>query len=115
VSSKNLLLLIVFLAVIFLVLVPYVQFVIQREGLDTDIARISLDYSTMGRAKFEQRVHQVCRKARLNPGSYQVEITDDTNSKRVSVVIRYEAEFKIFFFPRTEQVVLRNDFYSLDL
>jgi hypothetical protein len=107
--------LIVFLAVIFLVLVPYVQFVIQREGLDTDIARISLDYSTMGRAKFEQRVHQVCRKARLNPGSYQVEITDDTNSKRVSVVIRYEAEFKIFFFPRTEQVVLRNDFYSLDL
>jgi len=114
-SSKNLLTFIVFLAVIFLVLVPYVQFVIQREGLDTDIARTSLDYSTMGRAKFEERVHQVCRKARLSPGSYQVEIEDDKNSKRVSVEIRYEARFKIFFFPRTEKVILRNDFYALDL
>jgi hypothetical protein len=42
-KSKNLLLLIVFLAVIFLVLVPYVRFVVQRQGLDTDLARISLD------------------------------------------------------------------------
>jgi len=48
VSSKNLLVFIVFLAVIFLVLVPYVQFVVQRQGLDTDVTRISLDYSTMG-------------------------------------------------------------------
>jgi hypothetical protein len=115
VSSKNLLTFIVFLAVIFLVLVPYVQFVIQRDGLDTDIARISLDYSTMGRAKFEERVHQVCRKAGLDPGAYEVEIAEDKNSKRVSVEIHYQAEFKIFFFPRTEEVVLRNDFYALDL
>ena len=114
-SSKNLLTLIVFLAVIFLALVPYVQFVIQRQGLDTDIARISLDYSTMGRAKFEERVHQICRKAGLKPDSYQVDISEDENSKRISVEIHYEAEFKIFFFPRTEQVVLRNDFYAFDL
>jgi len=114
-KSKNLLLLIVFLAVIFLVLVPYVRFVVQRQGLDTDLARISLDYSTMGRKKFEERAHQICRKARLNPGSYQLEISEDANSKRVSVEIRYEAEFSIFFIPRTEKVVLRNDFYILDL
>jgi hypothetical protein len=85
VKSKNLLLLIVFLAVIFLVLVPYVRFVVQRQGLDTDLARISL------------------------------EISEDTNSKRVTVEIRYEAEFSLFFIPRTEKVVLRNDFYILDL
>ena len=114
-SSKNLLTLIVFLAVIFLVLVPYVQFVVQRQGLDADLARISLDYSTMGRAKFEERVHQICRKAGLSPGSYEVDIVEDTNAKRVSVEIRYEAEFKIFFFPRTEEVVLRNEFNILDL
>ena len=114
-KSKNLLAFIVFMAVIFLVLVPYVRFVVQRQGLDTDLARISLDYSTMGRANFEKRVDQICRKARLKPGSYQVDISEDTNSKRVSVEIRYEAEFSIFFVSRVEKVVLRNDFYVLDL
>jgi len=114
-NSKNLLAFIVFLAVILLVLVPYVRFVVQRQGLDTDIARISLDYSTMGRVKFEERVHQICRKARLDPGSYQVDIVEDKNSKRVSVEIRYEAEFSIFFISRTEKVVLRNVFYALDM
>jgi len=44
-----------------------------------------------------------------------VDISEDTNSKRVSVEIRYEAEFSIFFVTRLEQVVLRNDFYILDL
>ena len=114
-NSKNLLVFIVFLAVVFLALVPYVQFVVQRQGLDTDLARISLDYSTMGRANFEKRVEQICRKARLQPGSYQVDISEDTNSKRVSVKIRYDAEFSIFFVKRIENVVLRNDFYILDL
>lgn len=114
-TSKNLLAFLIFLAVIFLALVPYVQFVVQRQGLDTDLARISLDYSTMGRAKFEERVDQICRKARLAPGSYQVDISEDKNSKRVSMEIRYEAEFSIFFVKRHENVVLRNDFYVLDL
>ena len=114
-KSKNLLLLIVFLAVIFLVLVPYVRFVVQRQGLDTDLARISLDYSTTGRKNFEERVHQICRKARLNPGEYEIEISEDKNARRVSVEIRYQAEFSIFFIPRTERVVLRNDFSTLDL
>ena len=114
-KSKNLLAFIIFMAVIFLVLVPYVRFVVQRQGLDTDLARISLDYSTVGRAKFEKRVDQICRKARLEPGSYQVDISEDTNSKRVSVEIRYEAEFSIFFVTRVEKVVLQNDFYILDL
>jgi hypothetical protein len=115
VNSKNLLAFIVFLAVIFLVLVPYVKFVVQRQGLDTDLARISLDYSTVGRARFEERVDGICRKAGLSPENYQVKISEDKNSKRVSVEIRYEAEFSIFFFPRREKVVLRNDFYILDL
>jgi len=115
VKSKNLLAFIVFMAVIFLVLVPYMRFVVQRQGLDTDLAMISLDYSTMGRAKFEERVEQICRKARLNPGSYQIDISEDKNSKRVSVEIRYEAEFSIFFVSRHEKVVLQNDFYILDL
>ena len=114
-NSKNLLAFLIFLAVILLVLVPYVRFVIQRQGLDTDLARISLDFSTMGRAKFEERVDGLCRKARLAPGSYQVDISEDTNSRRVSVEIRYDAEFSIFFFPQHEEVVLRNDFYVLDL
>ena len=114
-KSKNLLAFIVFMAVIFLVLVPYVRFVVQRQGLDTDLARISLDYSTMGRANFEKRVDQICRKARLKPGSYQIDISEDKNSKRVSVKIRYEAEFSIFFVTRVEKVVLKNDFYILDL
>jgi len=115
VKSKNLLVFIVFLAVIFLVLIPYVKFVVQRQGLDTDLARISLDYSTMGRANFEKRVDQICRKARLDPESCQVDISEDKNSKRISVEIRYEAEFSIFFVKRKENVVLRNDFYVLDL
>jgi len=115
VSSKNLLAFLIFIAVIFLVLVPYVRFVVQRQGLDSDLSRISLDYSTVGPVKFEERVHQICRKARLKPGSYQVDITEDKNSKRVTVEIRYEAEFSIFFISRHENVVLRNDFYTLDL
>ena len=115
VNSKNMLAFIVFMAVIFLVLVPYVRFVVQRQGLDTDLAMISLDYSTMGRAKFEERVDRICRKARLEPGSYQIDISEDKNSKRVSVEIRYEAEFSIFFVTRQEKVVLQNDFYVLDL
>ena len=115
VNSRNMLAFIVFMAVIFLVLVPYMRFVVQRQGLDTDLAMISLDYSTMGRAKFEERVEQICRKARLNPGSYQIDISEDKNSKRVSVEIRYEAEFSIFFVSRHEKVVLQNDFYILDL
>ena len=114
-NSKNMLAFIVFLAVIFLVLGPYVRFVVLRQGLDTDLARISLDYSTVGRARFEERVEGICRKAGLNPESYQVKISEDKNSKRVSVEIRYEAEFSIFFVPRHEKVVLRNDFYILDL
>jgi len=114
-KSKNLLTLIVFMAVIFLVLVPYVRFVVQRQGLDTDLARISLDYSTMGREKFEERVDAICQKAGLTPGSYQIDISEDKNSKRVTVEIRYEAEFSIFFVSRRENVVLRNDFYFLDL
>ena len=114
-NSKNLLAFIVFMAVILLVLVPYVRFVVQRQGLDTDLARISLDYSTVGRAGFEKRIDQICRKARLEPGSYEVDITEDKNSKRVSVVIQYETEFSIFFVSRTEKVVLRNDFYILDM
>jgi hypothetical protein len=115
VNSKKLLTFIVFMAVIFLVLVPYVRFVVQRQGLDADLARISLDYSTVGRVKFEERVHQICRKARLKPGSYEVDISEDENSRRVSVEIRYEAEFSIFFVSQTQKVVLRNDFYALDL
>lgn len=115
VKSKNLLVFIVFMAVIFLVLVPYVRFVVQRQGLDTDLARISLDYSTMGRVKFEERVDRICRKARLAPGSFQVHISEDKNSKRVSVEIQYEVEFTVFFVPRHERVVLRNEFYVLDL
>ena len=115
VKSKNLLAFIVFMAVIFLVLVPYVRFVVQRQGLDTDLARISLDYSTVGRVKFEERVDRICRKAGLDPGSYQVNISENMNGKRVSVEIRYEAEFSIFFVSRHEKVVLRNDFSVLDL
>lgn len=115
VNSKNLLAFLVFLAVIFLVLVPYVRFVVQRQGLDTDLARISLDYSTVGRARFEERVDRICRKAGLSPESYQVKISEDENSKRVSVEIRYEVEFSIFFVTRRENVVLRNDFSVLDL
>jgi hypothetical protein len=115
VNSKSLLAFIVFMAVIFLVLVPYVRFVAQRQGLDTDLARISLDYSTVGRARFKERVDRICLKAGLEPGSYEVKISEDTNSKRVSVEVRYEAEFSIFFFPRHEKVVLRNDFSVLDL
>ena len=114
-KSKNLLALIVFLAVVFLVLVPYVRFVVQRQGLDTDLARISLDYSTLGRAGFEERVDRICQKAGLTPGSYQIDISEDKNNKRVVVEIRYEAEFSIFFVPRHEKVVLRNDFYFLEL
>lgn len=114
-KSKNLLLFIVFMAVIFLAIIPYVKFVIQRQAIDTDIARISLDYSTMGRAKFEQRVDRICRKAGLNPGEYLVDVKADKNGKRISVEIRYEAEFTIFFVTRREEVVLRNDFAVLDL
>jgi hypothetical protein len=115
VNSKKLLLFIVFMAVVFLVIVPYVRFVVQRQRLDTDLARISLDYSTMGRAKFEERVDQICRKAGLEPGRYTVAISEDANAKRVSAVILYEAEFRIFFVPWTEKVVLRNHFSVLDL
>jgi hypothetical protein len=114
-KSKNLLVFIVFMAVIFLALVPYVRFVIQRQGLDADLARISLDYSTMGRAKFEERVDRICQKARLSPGSYRIDLSEDKNKKRVAVEIRYEAEFSIFFVTRHRQVVLRNDFSFLDL
>ena len=114
-KSKNLLAFIVFMTVIFLVIVPYVRFVVQRQGLDADLARISLDYSTVGRANFEERVDRICRKAGLIPGSYQIDISEDTNDKRVSVEIRYEAEFSIFFVSRHEKVVLRNEFYFLDL
>lgn len=114
-NSKKLLVFIVFMAVVFLVMVPYVRFVIQRQRLDTDLARISLDYSTMGRARFEDRVEQICRKAGLEPGRYSVAISEDANARRVWVVIRYEAKFRIFFVPWTEEVVLRNDFSVLDL
>ena len=41
-KSKNLLALIVFLAVVFLVLVPYVRFVVQRQGLDADLQATGL-------------------------------------------------------------------------
>lgn len=115
VNSKKLLVFIVFMAVVFLVMVPYVRFVIQRQRLDTDLARISLDYSTMGRARFEERVEQICRKAGLEPGRYSVAISEDANARRVWVVIRYEAKFRIFLVPWTEEVVLRNDFSVLDL
>lgn len=114
-KSKNLLVFIVFIAVVFLVLVPYLRFVVQRQGLDTDLARISLDYSTVGRAGFEERVDRICQKAGLDPGSYQIDISEDTNSKRVVVEIEYEAEFSIFFVSRHEKVFLRNDFDFLDL
>ena len=114
-NSKNLLVFIVFLAVVFLAVVPYVRFVVQRQGLDADLARISLDYSTVGRAGFQERVDRICKKAGLTPGSYQIDISEDTNSKRVAVEITYEAEFSIFFVSRRETVVLRNDFYFLDL
>jgi hypothetical protein len=114
VNSKKLLAFLVFMAVIFLALVPHVRFVVQRQGLDTDLARISLDYSTTGRVRFGERVDRVCRKAGLAPGSYQVDISEDKNSKRVSVEVRYEAEFSIFFVTRHEEVVLRDDFYVLD-
>jgi len=56
-----------------------------------------------------------CRKARLEPGNCQVDLSEDTNSKRVSVEIRFEAEFSIFFVSQRENVVLRNEFYVLDL
>jgi len=44
-----------------------------------------------------------------------VDLSEDTNSKRVSVEIRFEAEFSIFFVSQRENVVLRNEFYVLDL
>jgi hypothetical protein len=62
-----------------------------------------------------ERFHRICRKPRLKPGSYQAEICEDTNLTRVTVVIGFETEFTIFFGPRKEQVVLRNDFNTLDL
>ena len=106
---------VVFLILVGLVLAPYLRFVVQRQGLYNDLARISLDFSTLGRAEFEGRVDQICRNARLKPGSYQVEISQDRKSKVVSVEIRYEAEFTILFVPQKKNVVVRKVFDALDI
>lgn len=114
-SSKTFLVFIIFVVLIGSVLAPYLRFVVQREGLDNDLGRVSLEYTMLGRAKFEKRVDGICREARLKPGSYQVKISEDKKSKVVSVEIRYAADFSIFFVPQTKNVVVRKDFESVDL
>ena len=114
-KSKNLVLFVVFLAVVFFVITPYMRFVIQRHELDSGLAAISLDYSTMGRERFERRLHEICAEARLHEGSYEFEVVEDTNKKNVTVTIRYRASFKVFFVERTEDVVLTNEFTVYDL
>lgn len=114
-KSKNLLLFIAFLAVIFLAVLPYVRFIVQRQALDSDLARISLDYSTQGRQAFERRVDEICRKAGLEPGRFEFDVHEDSDRGTVDVEIRYDTEFRIFFFPRSEQVVLRNRFSTIGL
>ncbi len=113
--SKNFWVVVIFLAVMFLAVLPYVRFVVQRKTLDADLAMIALDYKTAGRVDFEKRVDGICQDAGLTPGSYRVDIWEDTPSNTVKVKIKYETEYRVFFVRRTEQVVLQNSFSTLDL
>jgi hypothetical protein len=103
------------LAVMFLAVLPYVRFVVQRNALDAELSMIALDYKTVGRVDFEKRADGICQDAGLEPGSYKVDIWEDTASSTVGVKIKYRAEYKLFFVPRTEHVVLQNSFSTLDL
>jgi hypothetical protein len=114
-NSKSILVFIVFLAIMFLIVAPYMRFVIQRHDIDSDLARISLDYSTMGRESFERRVHQICSEARLEDGSYEVEIVEDKNARSVTVTIRYQAELSLLFMNRIEEVELKNELTAYNL
>ena len=45
----------------------------------------------------------------------RVDIREHQDGKMITVEIHYTAHFKLLFFDRTEQVVLRNDFTNLGL
>lgn len=60
------------------------QFVVQRQGLDADGARISLDCSTIGRAKFEERVPSKTGCAASNRIISQTIVTPEWGSRRAS-------------------------------
>lgn len=108
--SKNTLLFVTFLVVVGLIAGPYARFWVQRDGLDNDLGMIKVEYSLGGRARFEKAIERICHDARLAPGDYELAIVEDKKNQKVSVEIRYEARFKILFFPITKDVVVQKDF-----
>ena len=113
--SKNVIILVLFLAVFFFALVPYISHIVQKQSLDADLGSIMLDYSTIGKEKFRGRVDEICQKAGLKSGTYEIVLEEDPNSKRLTVEIRYDADLSIFFIHRLERVVLRNTTSNLGL
>lgn len=99
----------IFLAVFLTTAVPYAQFIIQRNALDSDIGRIMLDYGTAGEEGFRKRLDQVCEKALLEPGSYDVTIDEDSYTSEVVVTLSYTARFKILFMEHSQEVELVNE------
>lgn len=114
-KPKNIVAIVVLLGVFFFGIFPYVQHVVQKQSLDTDFGSIMLDYNTLGKEKFQERVREICEKAGLGPDDYELFIEDDPVSKRVTVDLEYNAKFKFFFWERTERVVLRNTTTNLGL
>lgn len=113
--SKGFLTFIGFLVLIGLTVGPYARFMAQREGLDNDLGRISIEYTGNGKKRFEQAVERICRDARLNPGDYELDIREDKRNGRVFVEIRYESKFKILFFDISKEAVVRKEFDFVDI
>jgi hypothetical protein len=113
--SRGFLTFIAFLVLVGLTLGPYARFIVQREGLDNDLGRVSLEYTTSGKMRFVEVIERICKDSRLNPGDYELYLSEDKRNGRVLVEIRYEAKFKILFFDVSRPAVVRKEFDFVDI
>jgi hypothetical protein len=88
---------------------------VQREGLDNDLGRVSLEYTTSGKKRFKQVIERICQDSRLKPDEYELYISEDKTIGRVFVEIRYDAKFKILFFDVSKPTVVRKEFDFVDI
>ena len=80
---------------------------VQFTKLQTNLDSTLLDYNTLGRAKFLERLVGNCANGSYRLDPKDVEIQEDRAQNEVRVEIRYREEMKVLMFPVKPDLVAR--------
>ena len=89
----------------FLVVVPITRFLLTRNQVERELEASLIEYQTLPADKFQRRIEKVVSDNELPETGRNLSIEHPTSSS-VLVTIRYEADFRVLFFPVHRTVVV---------